>query len=224
MVDETPKTNPIEYIRPRGHYTLRTVAICSVILVLGVVIGSSGMYKYLDSQGRLRSVLSYPPDVGSEKFITEVIMPRMIKEYELTEDQIPKVKDIFLTHFEKLGKVRKKTEEDSRKIREDMIAVMKKVLTKEQFDNWQEDLKKMEEWRKRHGRGGPDGRGDRRRDNGGPGPDGPRGPGDGQRPPRRPGMEGEIPPDMDGRQPPPDGMRPQPDIKPVPAETQDPNR
>lgn len=192
------------------------ILLSMIILVAGIVIGSSGTMII----AKRSSPRPFGPTITSaERFVRG--LEHML---DLTEEQSEKIKPITESYFEKLDVLRKKNQPLIETIIKDMNKAISNHLTGEQKEMWKSKIEHFQKgFRMHRGRGQGRGPGPHTPGGGrgmgpgggrgmGPGPGNGMGPGGGGRGPGRgfgPGPEGRRPRSPED-QPPPDHNLPAP--------------
>ena len=171
----------------RRHWVQGLAAL--LIFGSGLVVGSAGTFVALKE--RLQVGPGLKPFRGDHERFVEFLISDWQPKYELTDEQITKIKPLLLEQFKKLRDIFQESEKRAQELEKPWLASMKKVMTSEQYTQWYQDYQEMKMRRNRRGRGPGrrdrrdgehDGRNDRRRDHeappdrpgpGGPPPDGP---------------------------------------------------
>ena len=123
--------------------------IKTAFMAIAVIISS---YGFAQSPGGSGAKPDGPPPIPNQQQV-EVMVDDLSNELSLTENQEDQVLDLFTAHF---NEVRAKTSGNSKPDRDEMEAIrlsfeddMKKVLTDEQFKDFQEYSKKKKHKQKR---------------------------------------------------------------------------
>ncbi len=134
MVEEKKNAKPVEVPRSglrNGRWTALLVLLGAVILLCGLVIGSSG------------TVLVFRDKItrGGPPFHEAGFMARQIQNtYGLSKEQARKVEDIFSNSLQAMQKIREENERKLAETRDEMLSEMKKVLTAEQYARWRAEF------------------------------------------------------------------------------------
>lgn len=214
MVDEMKPVHPVAP-RSRWLFTRRQIVgqviVAAVILASGIGIGVGGTILSLKD----RIMWRFPPRGGPPRFDPNEDINRWRTELGLSDDQAQQIKDVFTKRHAAFRQRLDEMFQVQQAEREEFVASMKSILTPDQFQKWEHEVKERErhfrQWRPDgfKGPGGPGGRGKPGGRGDFDGPDRHRG----DRGPR--GMRGPEPPPPDGPQPnspPPD--EPAPDSPP----------
>jgi hypothetical protein len=218
MVDETKPVHPV-VPRPRWPFTRRQIVaqivVAGVILASGIGIGVGGTILSLKD----RIMWRFPPRGDLPRWDPTEDINRWRTELALSDDQAQQIKDVFTKRHAAFRQRLDEMFQVQQAEREEFVASMKSILTPDQFQKWEHEVKERErhfrQWRPDGfkgpgGPGGPDRMG--RPDHQG-GPNRPGGP-DGHRDRGFRDMRGpEAPPDSAPSEGPPPGG-PQPDSPP----------
>ncbi len=172
MVDEEKTTGPVSISR---RQTRQLIALGVVILISGIVIGSGATMLCLKD----RTVR--PSKYEGKQHLH--LVKKMQADYDLSKEQSGQLEELFKKRFANTQTIRQESRQKMNEERKELIASVKEVLTKEQFDKWDKEFKTREKKsrdrrRKRQGGSGQHRKGGRRPEgrNGGGRPQ-PRGPG-----------------------------------------------
>ncbi len=142
---------------PRRSW-MKTVALGTVVLVSGMVIGSGltvvGIRRYADEMRRR-------PDMFSNR-----ILSRMEKDLKLTKDQKSELGKIFKDAREELDEVRGQHRAQAHAFFRDFHDQVARVLTPDQQKKWEETWKRARERAFKYRSGGPPRPGGPERDRG----------------------------------------------------------
>jgi hypothetical protein len=138
MVEEMKIPESSKRIRkaefPRRQIALQT-AMALIIFISGVVVGSGATLAFLknkvlwmDRRPR-RDAAAISREIGSK--------------YGLTDEQVRKVEEIFVTRLKARQEDRKEFGRRMEAGRQQLIAEMKEVLSPDQFDRWLKDFEAM---------------------------------------------------------------------------------
>jgi len=144
---DNPITPPVQ--RSRRRIRVWEMTVLAVLTVcFGIVIGAGGVF------------LKYRDRIAPRPRFDEGMLWRIVHEmrgrYDLTDDQVQKVRETFRTQFEKMRALRTEIEQQMEQIRAELIVQMKDILDAEQFKQWRRDLEKMQQrggWRRPRGQG-----------------------------------------------------------------------
>jgi Spy/CpxP family protein refolding chaperone len=214
MVDEMKPVHPVAP-RPRWPFTRRQIIaqiiVAAVILASGIGIGVGGTILSL----RDRIMWRFPPRGGPPRFDPNEDINRWRTELGLSDDQAQQIRDVFTKRHTAFRQRLDEMFQVQQVEREEFVASMKSILTPDQFQKWEHEVKERErhfrQWRPDGfkgpggpgGPGGPDRRGRPDRQGGPSRPGGP----DGHRDRGSRDMRGQEPPPPDG--PAPDSPPPQ---------------
>ncbi len=146
----------------RGRQIVLQIVVGMIILICGVIIGSGAAVLRLKDQMVMRRG-PFPP--------TRAVVEDMAARYDLTPEQAEQVEAAFEKSHEKLRTLIEESRRKNEAEFQALSAEIKKILTPEQFERWEQDFKR----RRRPGppweRGRPGERGPGRRGPGDRGPD-----------------------------------------------------
>lgn len=208
MVDEMKPIHPVAP-RPRWPFTRRQIVaqiiVAAVILASGIAIGAGGTILSLKD----RIMWRFPPRGGPPQFDPSEDINRWRTELGLSDEQVQQINDVFTKRHAAFRQRLDEMFQMQHTEREEFVASMRGILTADQFQKWDHEVKERErhfrQWRPDgfKGPGGPGGRGR------------PGGPGEFDGPDRHRGDHG--PRGMKGPETQPDGLppgTPQPDSPP----------
>ena len=209
MVDEMKPTHPV-VPRPRWPFTRRQIVaqiiVAAVILASGIAIGTGGTILSLKD----RIMWRLPPGGMPPRFEWNKDIDRWRTEWALSDVQAQQIRDVFTKRHAAFRQRLDEMFQVQEAERKEFVASMKSILTPDQFQKWEHEVKERERhfrpWRPDGfkgpgGPGGPDRRGGPDHQGGPNRPDGP----DGHRDRGFRGMKGpDTPPDG----PPPGGAVP----------------
>lgn len=168
MSDKSNTTETPKPVTVHHSNNLRMILLSMVILVAGIVIGSSGTMIMVK-----RNSPDHGPSITGSKMLTL----RLVHMLDLEEKQSEKIEPVIKKHFDKLDELRRKNQPLITSTIKEMNNEISSHLTDEQKEKWKEEIEKFQKQKGfRRYRGHGQGRG--------PGP-GSRGPGDGSRGPGR---------------------------------------
>ncbi len=168
MVGEPKPEHPLHPHRPplsRRQLVLQVV-VATVILASGIGIGTGGTILALKNR-IIPGMRVMPPNPRFGPEPNEIVT-RWRGEYSLSDKQAQQAKDTLTKEFTAIAELRQKFFQAEQAERAKFAEAMKKILTSEQYTEWDSDIKKMVEHMqrarsfdgRRGGRGGPP-RGDR---------------------------------------------------------------
>jgi Spy/CpxP family protein refolding chaperone len=148
MVDESttpasPSGKKRLSLRKKQIYQQIIVAI--IILACGIVIGSGATLL------RLKDRMMMPGPRPPLRDIVEDIQGR----YDLTDEQVEKVEDIFSKRHETMRNLFEKIREQMDAEFKELSAEMKEILTPEQYESWENDFKSRRRGPGKFAPGGP---------------------------------------------------------------------
>ena len=163
MVEEARPSIPStgkKRLSHRGKQVLLQIVVGMIILVCGIIIGSGAAVLRLKDQMVMRRG-PFPQ--------TRAVVEDMATRYHLTPEQIEQVETAFEKSRESLRTRFEKFRTESEAEFGTLSAEIKKILTPEQFERWEQDFKRRRHpgppWergkpgeRRGPGRGGPGGR------------------------------------------------------------------
>lgn len=152
----------------RGRQIILQIVVGMVILICGIIIGSGAAVLRFEDEMVMRRG-PRPP--------TQEVVKEMEIRYNLTPEQIKQVEAAFAKRREAIQSIFEEFRSKSEAEFKTLSAEIKKVLTPEQYERWEQDFKRRRRPSPPWERGRPGERGPGRRGGpGGRGPDG-RGPG-----------------------------------------------
>ena len=177
MVDEGKTIGSVVI---RGRQVRQLIVLGVVILASGIVIGFGAMTLCFKDR------IVKPKRYAGKEYLQ--VAKRMRADYDLSEEQSRQMKELFKKQFAGMQSIQQESQQKMTTQRQELIANIKEVLTKEQFDKWLKEFKTRErksrmQRRQRQRGSGERRQGDRRprqfdgKGDGGPGPRGPGGQG-----------------------------------------------
>ncbi|MCU0914736.1 MAG: hypothetical protein MUC88_09255 [Planctomycetes bacterium] len=165
MVGETKPEHPLPSRRlPIGRrQLLMQTVVAGVILVSGIGIGTGGAVLALKDR-IIPGMRLMPPDFRPGPDPNEIVT-RWSDDYGLNDKQAQRAKETLTRQFAAIAELRQKFFQAEQQERAKFGDAMKKVLTAEQYTQWDADMKRMIEHMqrarsfdgRRGGRGGPRG-------------------------------------------------------------------
>jgi hypothetical protein len=110
--------------------------VAIAIFISGIIAGSGGTIFLLKNKGILRPPGPHRPP----RMMASEIAKEIGADYNLTEDQIKRVEQIFEKAGQSLEDLRQDFEEKMEAGKQQITAEMKQTLSPEQFEQWQQDF------------------------------------------------------------------------------------